>query len=154
MKKIRTLFLLTLLFTLFSCKQDGGEMVFTPEDVKNPATAEGIDPKVAETMPIITFDKLTYDLGRVVQGEKLTYSFKFTNTGKSDLIISNVRASCNCTSPTPPKAPIKPGESGEIKVTFNSKAKKGPVKNTVVVYSNTYPNNTVLTLTADVVTPQ
>jgi hypothetical protein len=75
---------------LFSCKQDGGEKVFTPEDVKNPATAEGIDPKVAETMPIITFDKLTYDLGRVVQGEKLTYSFKFTNTGKSDLIISNV----------------------------------------------------------------
>ena len=110
MKIIRTLFLLTILVTLFSCKQDGGEKVFTPEDVKNPATAEGIDPKVAEKMPIITFDKLTYDLGRVVQGEKLTYNFKFTNTGKSDLIISNVRASCNCTSPTPPKAPIRPAE--------------------------------------------
>ena len=64
MKIIRTLFLLTILVTLFSCKQDGGEKVFTPEDVKNPATAEGIDPKVAEKMPIITFDKLTYDLGR------------------------------------------------------------------------------------------
>ena len=104
-------------------------------------------------MPVLTFEKTTHDFGRVIQGERLTYAFKFKNTGKSNLIISSTSASCGCTTSIPPKEPIRPGESGEIKVTFDSKRKSGNVKNSVVVAANTYPVNTVITITAEVIEP-
>ncbi|MDL2297258.1 DUF1573 domain-containing protein, partial [Bacteroidales bacterium OttesenSCG-928-E04] len=89
----------------------------------------------------------------VIQGERLAYTFKFTNTGKSNLIIDGAKGSCNCTTTVPPKAPIKPGESGEITIKFDSKTKSGPVSSAVVVSANTYPVHTIIRVTADVKTP-
>ena len=88
-----------------------------------------------------------------MQGERLSHTFVFTNTGKSDLIISSAHASCGCTTSTPPKAPIKPGETSEIKVTFDSKTKKGPTTNVVTISANTYPTRTLLRISADVQIP-
>ncbi len=122
-------------------------------DIHNPASPEGVSQKENENMPVLTFEKTTHDFGRVIQGERLTYAFKFKNTGKSNLIISSTSASCGCTTSIPPKEPIRPGESGEIKVTFDSKRKSGNVKNSVVVAANTYPVNTVITVTAEVIEP-
>ena len=122
-------------------------------DIHNPASPEGVSQKENENMPVLTFEKTTHDFGRVIQGERLTYAFKFKNTGKSNLIISSTSASCGCTTSIPPKEPIRPGESGEIKVTFDSKRKSGNVKNSVVVAANTYPVNTVITITAEVIEP-
>ena len=104
-------------------------------------------------MPVLTFETLEYDFGRVIKGEKLSYAFKFTNTGKSNLIISSARSSCGCTTSTPPQAPIRPGESGEIGVTFDSKNQHGEVSKMVVVSANTYPVQTTLRLKANVVEP-
>ncbi|MDR2979727.1 MAG: DUF1573 domain-containing protein [Bacteroidales bacterium] len=142
-----------LLFTLLffcSCgkKNDG----ITVNEIKNPATAQGQDAKKTD-MPEITFEKTVHDFGKVIQGERLSYVFKFTNTGKSNLIIENANGSCNCTTTTPPKAPIKPGESGEITVLFDSKTKSGEVNSTVLVSANTYPTHTILRVTADVKIP-
>lgn len=139
---------------MFSCgNKSGGDGEISTSDVHNPMTAEGLSEKEVEKMPVITFDNLVYDFGRVIKGEKLTYSFKFTNTGKSNLIISSARASCGCTTANPPQAPIKPGETGEIVVSFDSKSQHGDVNKRVVISANTYPVQTTLRIKATVVEP-
>ena len=123
---------------------------FSVKDVHNPQTAEGMSDKDAEKLPVIEFETKTYDFGDVIEGERLTYSFKFKNTGKSNLIIYSSEATCGCTTSQPPKAPIRPGESGEILVTFDSKGQKGKVQKRILVGANTYPVETILTITANV----
>src|SRR5207302_3236285 len=80
-----------------------------------------------------------YNFGRVTEGEKVEYSFRFRNTGKKPLVITNTSASCGCTVPEKPEKPILPGETGFIKVVFNSKGKAGHNEKTVTVISNAYP---------------
>lgn len=123
---------------------------FKVSDVHIPVTADGMSKKDKDKMPVIQFERTTYDFGEVVQGEKLSYTFKFKNTGKSNLIIFSSEATCGCTTSTPPKAPIRPGESGEIKVTFDSQSQKGKVVKRILVGANTYPAETILTITANV----
>lgn len=123
---------------------------FSVKDVHNPQTAEGMSAKDSEKLPVIEFETKTYDFGDVIEGERLSYSFKFKNTGKSNLIIYSSEATCGCTTSQPPKAPIRPGESGEILVTFDSKGQKGKVEKRVLVGANTYPVETILTITANV----
>lgn len=123
---------------------------FKVSDVHIPVTADGVSKKDKDKMPVIQFERTTYDFGEVVQGEKLSYTFKFKNTGKSNLIIFSSEATCGCTTSTPPKAPIRPGESGEIKVTFDSQSQKGKVVKRILVGANTYPAETILTITANV----
>jgi len=155
MKKITYVLLITVgVFLMASCHQKPAkEGDFTVDDVHCPQTAKGMSKKDAAKMPAIQFERTTYDFGDVVQGERLTYSFKFKNTGKSNLIIFSSTATCGCTTSTPPKAPIRPGESGVIEVTFDSKSQKGQVKKRVLVSANTYPAETILTLTANVSVP-
>lgn len=150
MKKILCFWICAL---MVSCGSKDSSEGFTTADVHNPMTAEGLSKKDAEKMPVLTFENLEYDFGRVIKGEKLSYSFKFKNTGKSNLIISSARSSCGCTTSTPPQAPIRPGESGEIGVTFDSKNQHGEVSKMVVVSANTYPVQTTLRLKATVVEP-
>lgn len=140
-------------FIFVSCngKQKPDEVKIT--DIHNPQTADGISPKEEKNLPVISFECLEYDFGKVLQGERLSYSFKFKNTGKSNLIIYNTEASCGCTTSTPPKAPVRPGESEAIKVIFDSKTQKGKVEKVVVVAANTYPVQTVLRIKAEVVIP-
>lgn len=142
--------LLSALF-LFGCGSNsniGGPSV---SDIKNPATPDGIDEKA--NMPAIEFEQLSYDFGKVIQGEILSYTFNFKNVGKSNLFISGTTASCGCTTSVPPKAPVLPGETGTITITFDSKTKIGEVVSHLVVTANTYPAQTVLTVYANVIKP-
>ena len=153
MKNIITIFTLLLSIGMMfgGCHQKPAkEGDFTVDDVHIPQTADGLSAKDAEKLPVIEFETTTYDFGEVVEGERLTYAFKFKNTGKSNLIIYSSEATCGCTTSQPPKAPIRPGESGEILVTFDSKGQKGQVKKRVLVGANTYPVETILTITANV----
>jgi hypothetical protein len=93
----------------------------------------------SEDMPDIKFDEEDHDFGRIKQGETLTYSYKFTNTGKSDLIINNCTASCGCTVPNWPREPIRPGESGYIDIRFDSSGKQNEVTKEVHVSTNAAP---------------
>jgi len=131
----------------------GNKSEFSVSDIRNPATADGIDEQQKANMPEIQFDNLSYNFGKVIQGEQLSYTFHFKNVGKSNLIISTVETSCGCTTSVPPKAPIRPGEKGEISLTFDSKYKNGEVISYLVVTANTYPAQTVLTTSASVVVP-
>lgn len=94
----------------------------------------------------ISFDRTAHDFGRVESGPLYKTSFKFTNTGKETLYISAADASCGCTVPKWSKDPVKPGQSGEITVEFDSKGRNGEQLKTVTVTTNTDPSKNVLTL--------
>lgn len=100
----------------------------------------------------ITFDKITHDFGTVPQNVPASYTFTFKNTGKEPLIITNVAASCGCTQPEWTKEPIKKGEKGFIKATFNA-ASPGVFNKTVTVVSNAKSSPITLTLKGEVKTP-
>ena len=97
----------------------------------------------AVTGPEISFQKTTHEYGTIELNGDGTYNFEFTNTGNEPLILSKPRSSCGCTVPQWPKEPILPGETNQIKVTYNTH-KAGPFNKTVTVYSNAKNKSTVL----------
>ena len=99
----------------------------------------------------MTFNKVEHDFGTINQGDKVDYTFKFTNTGQNDLLISNAVGSCGCTVPEYPKEPIKPGKTGKIKVIFNSAGKSGQQTKTVTINTNTASGTEKLTIKASIV---
>ena len=117
--------------------------------VNNPKSAEQPSGKEA----VITFDKMEHEFGKILQGEVVTYSFHFTNTGNAPLLITNVNTSCGCTVGDFPHEPIKPGQDGFIKATYDSKGHHGFQSRVLTVSSNTNPSTTTLRFKADVMTP-
>ena len=98
----------------------------------------GMNVALAQKPAEIKFDKLTHDFGTFSENEsKLTCVFTFTNTGDQPLIINQAVASCGCTVPEYTKDPVKPGESGQIKVTYNGAGKfPGHFKKSITVRTN------------------
>ena len=90
--------------------------------------------------PVIKFEEEIYDFKVITEGESVKYEFKFKNTGKTPLIISNATATCGCTIPEYPTKPVKPGEDGVIKVVFNSQGKVGMQDKVISIVSNANPN--------------
>jgi hypothetical protein len=101
-------------------------------------------------LPKFTFINDTYDFGQIKQGEKVSYSFKFKNTGNTPLIISSASASCGCTVPSYPEEPIQPGEESKIDVVFDSNGKMGMQTKTITLVANTIPNTKVLYLRGEI----
>jgi len=135
---------LILLFSLPGCKNGN----ISSDVILNPNTANGKTD--LSQLPAFKFDEVVHDFGKVVQGEAVSYSFKFTNTGKTDLLISDVSTSCGCTVPSYPKNPIRPSQQGVIKVSFNSTGKHGFQEKNIVVVANTQPNTYILKIKAEV----
>ncbi|MEI7980747.1 MAG: DUF1573 domain-containing protein [Bacteroidota bacterium] len=147
-------FSVLLMFFFFSgCNRSGsdGKNILPADVVNNPNSAGGTSDQ--GSLPTMMYDETDHDFGRILEGETVSFSFKFTNKGKSDLVIADVSTSCGCTVPSYPKSPIRPGESGVIKVAFNSKGKRGYQAKNVVVVANTQPNTTLLRIKAQVVSP-
>ena len=86
--------------------------------------------------PEISFTDKNFDFGKLVQGESVNHEFTFVNKGKTDLMIRKVHASCGCTAAMISSEVVKPGQSGSIKVTFNSSGKLGNQNKTVTVITN------------------
>lgn len=97
--------------------------------------AVGTGTVMAQKTAKIEFKTETIDYGKIEKGSDGVRVFEFSNTGNAPLIISDVTSSCGCTIPKKPEEPIKPGESGEIEVKYNTKI-VGPIRRTVSVYSN------------------
>ncbi|MBP7506759.1 MAG: DUF1573 domain-containing protein [Prolixibacteraceae bacterium] len=100
--------------------------------------------------PVAVVENNVYDFGVLVEGDVAEYSYKIKNTGKSDLLIRNVKASCGCTAVKHSNL-VKPGETTDINVKFNSRGKKGRQNKSVTVITND-PNNSTITfrITGDV----
>lgn len=135
-----------------SSSTQGSDNTINPDAIKNPNTANGSTD--SSNLPRFEFDEEIHDFGRVIQGEKVSYSFKFKNSGKSDLVISEAKGSCGCTIADYPKKPIPPDGEGTIDVTFNTETKKGYQNKTITVIANTQPNTKVLTVKAQIQVPE
>ena len=89
--------------------------------------------------PKVTVEKAIHEFGDITQGQIISYEFKFKNTGKTPLIITDAIAACGCTVPEYPRTPIKPGGEGTIKVIFDSTGKLGLQDRIVTINSNSNP---------------
>lgn len=153
MKRLRiNLIALVAIVGLTACG-DSTESDHLPADlVNNPATVSS--EKTEEHLPKMVFENPTQDFGTIVQGTSVTHIYKFTNEGDADLIISFAKGSCGCTIPSWPKRPIKPGQSGEISVVFNSTGKRNAQNKKVNITANTVPTVNVIALKGTVVAPE
>ena len=126
--------------------------------------AVGVNAQVANTTkeevkvdnpnaPVMTFESEIVDYGTIEQGADGVREFKFTNTGKEPLIISNARGSCGCTVPTWPKEPIKPGENSVIKVKYDTK-RLGAINKSVTIKSNASEPTKVVRIKGNIIAPK
>lgn len=129
MKKIIYITAIVISFLSISCK-DGGKI---PRDANK---------------PIMKFESIVHDFGTITEGDKVETIFAFKNTGKTDLVINDAKGSCGCTVPEYPKTPLKSGETGIIKVSFNSAHKTGNQTKTVTLFTNTENKTEILTIKA------
>lgn len=104
-----------------------------------------LTPAQLANAPVVQFNTMDYDFGDMKQGDKKDYTFNLTNSGKSDLLIRNVRSSCGCTAVAPSKKVVSPGETVPIKVTFDSRGKRGRQSKSITVITND-PKNPTSTL--------
>lgn len=81
---------------------------------------------------VVKFKELTYDFGKIKRGVPVTHEFTFANIGTTPLIIETANASCGCTTPTWPKAPVMKGKSNKIIAGFNA-ASPGPFNKSIYV---------------------
>lgn len=104
-----------------------------------------VSKKVDEKAPIFKFESEVINYGEIARNSDGKRVFKFTNVGKSPLIITNVKGSCGCTVPTRPKEPIMPGAQGEIEVKYATN-RIGPFSKTVTITSNATEPNKVISI--------
>ena len=149
MKKIKPfLYSTLLLISVVACNSENPDRI--PSELINiTATADSANQKQNQ-LPEITFTETQHDFGKIAEGIQATYNFKFSNTGKADLLIVGANASCGCTVPEYPKQIIKPGQDGYITVKYDSKGRPGIFEKTITVNCNTIPRETILTIRGEV----
>lgn len=94
-----------------------------------------LTPEQLANAPVAVFSDKVFDFGTIKQGDKPVHQFKLTNNGKSDLIIRNVKASCGCTAVKHENV-IKPGQTIDLTVEFNSRGKRSRQNKSVTVITN------------------
>lgn len=127
---------------LFGCKENTAEETVTEglstDLVNNPRTMNGAVQD--SSLGKLLFKDTVYDFGKIKAGKIVSHTFSFVNSGKRDIIINDAKGSCGCTVPEYPTQPIKPGDSGIIKVTFNSEGKHGFNDKNVAIFTNGLPS--------------
>jgi hypothetical protein len=109
-------------------------------------TASAQDNEKAE----FKFNEEKHDFGKIPQGTPVTTVFEFTNIGKEPLILSDVKPTCGCTIADYTKTPVKSGEKGIIKITYNAAA-ASPFNKTIVVTSNAKTPTKYLNIVGEVI---
>ena len=92
----------------------------------------------------LKFKQEKHDFGTIAEGTIATYSFVFTNTGKTPVVISNVKPSCGCTTPDWTREPVMPGKTGKVTASYNSAGRLGIFNKTVTVMNNGEASQIVL----------
>jgi len=127
-------------------EQKGIQEIPTDTKVRNseliriPVSADGVGDQSG--LASIEFTETEFDFGKIKEGAVVNHSFAFKNVGDKPLMITSCRSTCGCTIPDWPREPIPPGDSGEIKVRFNTENKKGAQTKPITITANTYPADT------------
>ncbi len=122
----------------------------TDKNENRPVTSDMISPD-PENAPVMTFESEVYEFEDMAVGSTIKHSFKFENTGKSALLLFDVKASCGCTVLKGwPKEPVAPGETAEIPFEFTPNV-TGKNEKTVSIVANTIPSTKKLSIKGMVV---
>ncbi|WP_055442446.1 DUF1573 domain-containing protein [Lacinutrix himadriensis] len=120
------------LIAFTSCKEDASKKI----DDKNVAEAAVRDANAGD-FPVLTFDKNEHDFGEIEAKTPVETVFTYKNTGKTPLVITNIKSTCGCTVPQDwSKEPLAPGDSGKFTVKYNASGKNA-VSKTITVTANT-----------------
>lgn len=106
----------------------------------------------AQKKAVISADETSHDFGQIKEADgKVSTTFVIKNIGEAPLVITRVIASCGCTTPEWTKEPIAPGQTGNIKITYDPKGRPGPFSKTISVYSNGKTGSFILTIRGEVI---
>ncbi len=103
-----------------------------------------------DAMAKFKWEQTTHDFGKIPQGTPVTVEFSFTNTGKSPLVISDVKGSCGCTVTNYSKEPVAPGKTGVVKATYNAAA-MGAFNKSIRVTANVEGGTEMLFIKGEVI---
>ena len=105
--------------------------------------------------PAISWTQTVHDFGIFKEEAGVqTATFEFVNTGNAPLFITNVKASCGCTSPEWSKEPVQPGSKGYVKAAYNPAGRPGKFNKSITVTTNEFQPTSVLRITGDVTPKQ
>jgi len=143
MKKFVTLLLVLVCTFPLSAQEVNPKENAKSKKIKTEKSVEKSKQTQKSTEPVITFKTLEHDYGTIHRGDNGTCEFVFTNTGKEDLVLTNVYASCGCTIPEWPKEPIPGKKSATIKVSYDTN-RIGTIDKAITVESNATNGRIVL----------
>lgn len=150
MIKLSTILLASaLIISQTSCTNDKNENALKNDPLAQELIARDSVKNSMETANI-SFTASHYDFGKVKEGEKLTHTFMFQNTGAYPLYISNVISPCGCTVPEYDKQPILPGKEGKITIEFNTQGRLGNQEKKLTVIANIPQEHTYVSFKATV----
>lgn len=138
MKKLFSIALLAIVTFSISCSQTN-------------QTGETVD--IDAKGPSIKFEVVEHDFGKIQKGGNGTFEFEFLNDGSEPLILSNVRASCGCTTPNWTKEPIFAGKKSKITVKYDTQ-RIGSFNKSITVYSNGGETPIILRIKGTVFVPE
>ncbi len=99
----------------------------------------------------MAFEEYSHNFGTIKESAgPVTYEFNFVNAGDGNLSIIEATAQCGCTKPSFPKAPIAPGKTGKVKVTYNPAGRPGAFSKTITVRATGSPSKAKLKITGTV----
>jgi len=111
---------------------------------------DAVAPVDSTKLPEMTFKVTEHDFGTLMKGADCSFEFVYVNTGKSDLLVTNVKTSCGCTTPTYTQAPVKKKEEGTIKVSYDSN-RIGTFNKTVTITSNAKNSPVIISIKGQIV---
>ncbi len=148
MKKIFIASVLALSTVLFvSCDKGNASSKVKKENLES---AKKRDVEISKGAALIKFDKTEYDFGTVNEGDVVEAEFVVTNSGNTNLVITNAQPSCGCTVPEWPREAIKPGESSKVLAKFNTAGKPNKQSKTITLITNTASGREVLRIKGNV----
>ena len=131
---------------IYSNDPENSEMVLT---ITGNVVSSG---QVSGNAPTIYFTETQHDFGKVNEGEKVNYTFNFSNKGSATLIVKDIKTSCGCTAALLSKDNIAPGQEGTVKVELDTKNRSGKMSRTITINSNDPKDPAkILTIYADIV---
>jgi Protein of unknown function (DUF1573) len=163
MKKFSILAIAAMMFAGILACEKKGEGSGTATD--STATAAGelgtsadgstmAEPVSNLPLTTVEFMEDNHNFGEIPDGDKVSHTYKFRNTGSNPLKVENVKPSCGCTTPDWSREDVAPGAEGFVTVEFDSKGKTGVQKKSVTVtFANTDPKNKMLQFQGEVIAP-
>jgi len=144
MKKVILALSALCMVAFTSCKEDAASKVKS----ENVAVAAERDANAGD-FPVMSLDKVEHDFGKIMNGTPVETIFKYTNTGNSMLVVSNIKSTCGCTVPSNYTKEVAPGETGQFTVKFNGKG-NGKVTKSLTMTANTEQGTQIVKIKAEV----